>query len=999
MSLKGDGVARTISRACAALLLPALLALPAAAAVLDGFETVSPWYAAPADGVALALSSAPGLQGNALRLDFDFQGRGGYAVARREVDLDLPENWEITFRVRGEALPNNLEFKLVDATGQNVWWSVRRDFQVSRDWQKIRIRKRQLQFAWGPAGGGELHHAAALELVVTAGQGGKGWVAFDELTFEPRPPDRPYGRTPEVASSADGVSLDFLEEREYGGAVIDWGPGPHATRYEVQISDDGAAWTTVQTVQGGNGGKDYLALPETESRHLRLRFLEGSGSPRIDVEPLGFSASQNDFFSAIARDAPRGAYPRYLTGEGAYWTVVGADGDTEEALLGEDGALEPGKRLWSVEPFLWVDGELVRWSDVGTVQSLEKGYLPIPTVTWRRPSISLSITAFAAGTAGRSVLFARYRLRNDSPERKRARLFLAVRPFQVNPSWQFLNAPGGVAEVRDIAWDGKVLRVDGRSVVPLQAPAGFGAAAFDQGEAVESLLRGELPPEARVSDPEAHASAALAWDFDLAPGEVGEADLAIPFHPEAPIPPIETALAETIKSWEEKLGRVEIRGPAELAEAIATMKSTLAWILIHRDGPAIQPGSRSYERSWIRDGALTSAALLRLGHEPEVRQFLAWYAPHQYPDGKVPCCVDARGADPVTENDSHGELLYLIAEHWRYARDRAFLEQMWPHVEKAVAWIDGLRKQRRTEEYRQPDKRRYFGLLPESISHEGYSSKPVHSYWDDFWALRGLKDAVELAGALGKTDVQARWAGIRDEFRTDLLASLRQTIADHGIDYIPGSAELGDFDATSTTIALEPAGELDGLPRKELLRTFERYWEEFTARRDGKKEWEAYTPYELRTVGTFVRLGWRDRAQELLDYFLNDRRPRAWNQWPEVVWRDPRAPKFLGDLPHGWVGSDFLRSFLDLFAIEEEDTLVLGAGIPDSWLAGEGVSVRGLRTKWGTLDLTMRNQGDAVRVRIGGSLRVPPGGVVIGETIVRTLPAPPADITIERKRR
>lgn len=968
------------------------LALPVHGGLLDDFEDVSAWKPVPSEGVSLKLSQDEGVKGRALRLDFDFHGGAGYAVARKELPFKLPDNYEISFRLRGEAPVNNLEFKLIDRTGDNVWWVNRRSFAFPREWTEIRIKKRHISFAWGPAGGGEIRDVAALELAVTAGTGGKGHILLDELNVRELPPAHPYTLTPRMVQSVDGISMDFLEEREYGGLVIDWGPGQHASTYEVQISDDGAEWKTVRTVRDGNGGKDYLALPETESRHLRLRFLEGSGAPRIDVKPLELAANES-FFPAIARDAPRGAYPRYLLGDGTYWTVVGADGDTEEALLGEAGALEPGKRSWSVEPFLWVDGKLVNWSDVEAVPSLEKGYLPIPSVTWRRPSLSLEITAFASGEAGKSVLFARYRVRNEGPVRKKARLFLAVRPFQVNPTWQFLNAPGGATEVRDIAWDGRTVQVDGRSVIPLQPPAGFGAATFDQGEAVEHLLTGKLPPASRVSDPIAHASAALAWDFDLAPGEVGETDLAIPFHPDAPIPPIDKAFTETVRSWDEKLGRVEVRGPVDIA---AAMKSTLAWILIHRDGPAIQPGSRSYERSWIRDGALTSAALLRLGHEPEVRQFLSWYAPYQFGDGKVPCCVDSRGADPVTENDSHGELLYLIAEHWRYARDRAFLEQMWPHVEKTVAWIDQLRNQRRTDEYRKPDKLRYFGLLPESISHEGYSSKPVHSYWDDFWALRGLKDAVDLAGALGKTDAQARWAPIRDEFRSDLLASLRRTIADHKIDFIPGSADLGDFDATSTTIALEPAGELEDLPRKELHRTFERYWEEFVARRDGKKEWEAYTPYEWRTVGAFVRLGWRDRAQELMDFLLSDRLPPAWNQWPEVVWRDPRAPKFLGDLPHGWVGSDFLRSVLDLFAIEEEDRLVLGAGVPAAWLAGEGIAVKGLRTKWGTLDLAMRQQGEAVRVRIGGGLTVPPGGLVVGETIVRELPA---DIRIERNRR
>ncbi len=53
----------------------------------------------------------------------------------------------------------------------------------------------------------------------------------------------------------------------------------------------------------------------------------------------------------------------------------------------------------------------------------------------------------------------------------------------------------------------------------------------------------------------------------------------------------------------------------------------------------------------------------------------------------------------------------------------------------------------------------------------------------------------------------------------------------HKIDYLPGAAELGDFDATSTTIALAPVGETQMLPPNELHATFERYWEQFVARR------------------------------------------------------------------------------------------------------------------------------------------------------------------------
>src|SRR5262249_26117098 len=249
---------------------------------------------------------------------------------------------------------------------------------------------------------------------------------------------------------------------------------------------------------------------------------------------------------------------------------------------------------------------------------------------------------------------------------------------------------------------------------------------------------------------------------------------------------------------------------------------------------------------------------------------------------------------------------------------------------------------------------------------------------DDFWALKGLKDAVELAAALGRDDLSPRWSAIRDEFARDLFASLSRTISTRGIDFLPGSAELADFDPTSTTVALDPAGEIDRLPRRELLRTFERYFEEFRTRRDGNA-WDAYTPYELRNVGAFVRFGWRDRAQGLLDFFMQGRRPAQWNGWAEVVGREERKPRFLGDMPHAWVGADFLRSVLDLFAWERESdgALVLAAGIPTSWLrGGSPVGIQRLRTPHGLLDYTLRSEKRGLLFTIG-ALEAPRGGIAL----------------------
>ena len=209
---------------------------------------------------------------------------------------------------------------------------------------------------------------------------------------------------------------------------------------------------------------------------------------------------------------------------------------------------------------------------------------------------------------------------------------------------------------------------------------------------------------------------------------------------------------------------------------------------------------------------MIGAALLRLGHPEQVRAFLEWYAPYQFPNGKVPCCVDARGADPVPENDSHGELVYAIADYFRYTSDTAFLAKMWPHVTGAVAYMDSLRAQRLTPEYSSGVKRAFHGLFPESISHEGYSAKPMHSFWDDLFGLRGYSDAAFIATVLHHANEARDFAAKRDTFRADIMAAYRASMAQHRIDFLPGSVELGDFDATSTTVGVAPVGELASLP-------------------------------------------------------------------------------------------------------------------------------------------------------------------------------------------
>ena len=135
-----------------------------------------------------------------------------------------------------------------------------------------------------------------------------------------------------------------------------------------------------------------------------------------------------------------------------------------------------------------------------------------------------------------------------------------------------------------------------------------------------------------------------------------------------------------------------------------------------------------------------------------------------------------------------------------------------------------------------------------------------------------------------------------------------------------------------------------------------------------------------------VRLGKRDRAHALLDWFFKDQRPAGWYQWAEVVCKDPANPKFIGDMPHTWVGSDYIRSVLDMFAYEREadSSLVIGAGIPESWVMEKpGVTVRRLSTHYGPLSYTIRNENGNARVSMQAGLTIPPGGIVVHSPFAR----------------
>jgi hypothetical protein len=915
---------------------------------------LSEWQPIVSGNAELKLSTVLAGRAPALRLEYDFKGGKGFVVARRQFSRQMPAEYAVHFRLRGRGGVNNLELKLIDPSGRNVWRHVEKDLNLPARWKRVRVESRDIEFGWGPASGSSISQLGSLEFAIVAGEGGAGavWIADLEIEdctpvqspiasassalpqFEATQALAGTGWRPRPDDLKPWITVDCIQARTFGGLVIDWLDDAPPSGFRIRGSSTGHRWKTLHTARRAGGKRSYLYLPGLKTRFLRLEINEPTAGAALRPQSFEFSRSIHAFWHHIAAAEPRGWHPRWLHREQSVWTPTGTAHGMHCALMNADGMVEVDQGSYSIEPMLRIGERLVTWADVASRQTLLDDWMPVPSVTWETGEWRLRIEA--QGTVSGACRL-RYRFENLTDRAMTVHLFAVVRPFQVTPPWQNFRNLGGVSPIRDLAWrDGAVHVNEALTIVPMGEPAGFGAITFDEGFIASALLAGRLPEDAQVHDPFGFASGALLFDLSLRPREHGERVLNC-----MPLAATRSA-AEPVFDWRPRLAVAQWAGHGWIGEAIRAALTATAHILVTRSGPALQPGPRRYTRSWIRDGAMMSAALLRMGHLDEVREFIRWYAPHQRADGFVPCCVDQEGIDWLVEHDSHGQLLALIADYHRFTGNEEFLTESWTFVEKAARYIESVLD---------PE-----GLLPISVSHEGYLAQPVHSYWDDFWALRGLRDATDLARTIGRKEWAQRWEALAARLAVSLFRSIETTRAERKLEFIPGSIEWADFDPTATANAIYLLDVPEGLNRMAVERTFDIYLDDWHAKRNGTVPSPSYTPYEIRIIGALVRLGKRDAALELLRFFLSDRRPPPWNQWPEIAWKDQQAPAHVGDLPHTWIAAEYVLAVRSLFAYEREadHTLVLAAGLAPEWIEGSGVEVNEMPTLYGALSYALR---------------------------------------------
>jgi GH15 family glucan-1,4-alpha-glucosidase len=369
-----------------------------------------------------------------------------------------------------------------------------------------------------------------------------------------------------------------------------------------------------------------------------------------------------------------------------------------------------------------------------------------------------------------------------------------------------------------------------------------------------------------------------------------------------------------------------------------------AYLLLLHDGNEITPGPMTYHRFWFRDASYLVAALDRFGFHDEAAEVLASYPARQHADGFY--------FSQRQEWDANGCALWCLAHHWQLTRDRDLIAPMAGSIARGAQWIE---RKRHTKRRRRDENLR--GLLPAGISAE-HLGPYDYFYWDDFWAVAGLRAAATLLTAVDEGAASADAGRFAAAMWDDLRRSLALTAELLGTEAIPaGPRRLLDAGAIGSLVACSPLALL-AADDPAIVATAELIRSRFV---DGVPFFQSishtghgtYLTMQLATVE--LEAGDR-RALERFQWLL-DAATSTWS-WPEAI--HPRVGGgCMGDGHHGWAAADFL-SFVRSMLVREISGgrgLALCSMLPETW-HGHGLEVHDAPTAFGRLSYALRWHGD-----------------------------------------
>lgn len=610
------------------------------------------------------------------------------------------------------------------------------------------------------------------------------------------------------------------------------------------------------------------------------------------------------------------------------WGMVGTVQGVHEAVI-DPAMLFTIRETVSFEVWVYDGASLYMPGLHGSFrQYLERPGYPVVVNEWDLGVVKVFTRSTVASKSGVDVLVTDLRLTGLPGNYI---VYLVTRPYNVDH----------ITEVRDagVERDGWFITINGELALTADGePSQFGSYSINR-DASEDAALGRLNNELSASDEFGWAHAALGFNAAIKGANDGWG-----VRIKAPLDPLRNtphnrALVKSItdgdvglelRSWDSinsKSLSISIGGSAIgdiLRQSIANL--VMLW-----DGGKITPGPLIYHLFWIRDGSYMSTALTISNLADMGRAVIEELLRRADPSGYFKA-VDFE----VREYDANGQVLWAVGKYVQLTRDYDVLRRWYPVIRRGVEWLESNREVAGDEAVR--------GLLPLSWSAE--DTGPVdHHYWDDMWAIAGLRELGKVLREIGSEDYE--WVvKLQNEFTDALINSINIVRSRLGIDYIvPAPERVADSAMTRVVAVVWPTMALpldNPLVRKTLEVAEELYG------LDGgivnTHQWGTYGSYlTMNMAHSWAILGDRDRVGKYLAWIVNHASPTyGWAEGISII----TGRGGQGDAPHGWAAADFIMLIRDLVINDLLDPPVLFRGMPTDLLR-RGVTASNLLTIYG----------------------------------------------------
>lgn len=624
------------------------------------------------------------------------------------------------------------------------------------------------------------------------------------------------------------------------------------------------------------------------------------------------------------------------------WTALGLPNLSCYPIIDPRGLITPFYNGWSLD--FWVISENNRKMIPSKLQDVDQhlateDMLRLKT-SCRLPGMHLTQSAEVVTKNGQPLLIISVHVQISSGRW----LVTALRPYN----------PEGIQFIERVSFEPsrQVLVVDNRERIYLEeAPEKMLFSAYANGDVIYKLEEEE--GENAVRCPVGMATAAAVYNLQ----GLREKRLTIRI-------PLQTeASSYTFReSQDEENWHSVLKDTARLSVPdgnIQYLYDTAVKTLILLSAGDIVPGPYTYRRFWFRDACFMLNALLAIGLTDRCRRILSKFPTRQKRSGFF--------HSQDGEWDSNGQVL------WIYNRYESLSGQVLDPtirdtIYRAVKWIGHKRLPKNNTAHA--------GLLPPGFSAEHLGPNDYY-YWDNFWALAGLKAAAKMEKRYGSESKSAEIERLANDFKKSIFDSIEKIPEKQSHGGIPASPyRRMDAGAIGSMVAdyplqLTPPGEQRIAETLSFL--IENCFHSGAFFQDMIHS--GVNVYMTLAIAQSM-LRNRDQRYQLLIRAVKELASST-GQWPEAI-HPLTGGGCMGDGQHGWAAAEWVMMIRNLFVREEGHRLILCSGIHSEWLQTDTpVSFGPTPTPFGNISIKLVRTDHRLKVSLNADhMHIPAEGEI-----------------------